>query len=394
MIAPEPPRSRVETECDYDLHGLLGIRLLNPKPCDSDAVRRQLGEFRRPLTRDPDIEIHFVERLPAPDLQYREQKKNSFTDDGISILDRSEHSTIARIFMGCFGDPCRITCQSGVGSVPLLVEMIRLTALAKGLVPFHASAFEYGGIGILATGGAHSGKTSALLAFAERGAQYITDDLVLLTGDGRQMYGIPAPIEASDWQLHQLGRARDQVRRSDLLLSKGIGCLNWMQQRLSSGGLGATRPALALRKAVPALRHRLRIKLQPEVLFGEAEHRSEPRKLFLTLTHPGCDIRVEPADPRGVVNWIVNSARRDWLPVLDHHLTHRFAGGDRIRHLIEQAADLHAQRLRRALAEVETYIIRHPRPVSLHSLYDAMRPFCEPPSAASPTGGEYLECHR
>ena len=381
-------------ECDYDLYGLLGIRLLNPKPCDSDAVRHQLGEFRRPLTREPDIEIHFVERLPAPDLQYREQKKNSFTDDGFSVLDRSGQSTIARISMGCFGDRCQITCQSGDGSVPLLVEMIRLTALAKGLVPFHASAFEYGGIGILATGGAHSGKTSALLAFAERGAQYITDDLVLLTGDGQQMYGIPAPIEASDWQLHQLGRARDQVRRSDLLLSEGIGCLDWIQQQLSKGSLGASGPAIALRRAVPALRHRFRIKLQPKSLFEGTKLFSEPRKLFLTLTHPGCDVRVEPADSRGVVNWIVNSARRDWLPVLDHHLSHQYAGGDRIRRLIEQAADLHAQGLRRALAEVETYIIRHPRPVSLRTLYDAMRPFCEPQSAASATGGVYLECQQ
>ena len=38
---------RLET-VDYDLHGIVGIRLLDARPTDARAVDRQLGRLRRP----------------------------------------------------------------------------------------------------------------------------------------------------------------------------------------------------------------------------------------------------------------------------------------------------------------------------------------------------------
>ena len=55
--------SIVETAVDYDVHGLVGVRLLGAGPRETAAVDRQLGPSRRSLEREPDITVRFVDRL-------------------------------------------------------------------------------------------------------------------------------------------------------------------------------------------------------------------------------------------------------------------------------------------------------------------------------------------
>ena len=40
---------------DYNIHGLVGIRLLNPSASDAAAVQKQLGPSQGALDREPDI---------------------------------------------------------------------------------------------------------------------------------------------------------------------------------------------------------------------------------------------------------------------------------------------------------------------------------------------------
>ena len=49
---------------DFDLHGAVGVRLVGATAGDLAAVRRQLGPIERPLVREPEIEIAYVDRLP------------------------------------------------------------------------------------------------------------------------------------------------------------------------------------------------------------------------------------------------------------------------------------------------------------------------------------------
>ena len=56
---------QVQQQVDYDLHGLAGIRLIDASAGDVAAVTRQLGPIQASLTREPDIIIRFVDRLPA-----------------------------------------------------------------------------------------------------------------------------------------------------------------------------------------------------------------------------------------------------------------------------------------------------------------------------------------
>ena len=71
---------------DYDVHGLVGIRLINPSPDDGKAVAKQLGPLQSLLTREPDITIRFAQNLPTPNLRYLGVNMAGFNEDGFYVL--------------------------------------------------------------------------------------------------------------------------------------------------------------------------------------------------------------------------------------------------------------------------------------------------------------------
>src|SRR5437867_4074609 len=95
---------------DYDLHGLAGIRLINPSPSDAAAVVRQLGPIQKPLSRQPDIIIRFVDRLPSTSrVRYLGLNDAGFTDDAFLVL-RSKYGAHAKVQIAFeqIGKQCKI----------------------------------------------------------------------------------------------------------------------------------------------------------------------------------------------------------------------------------------------------------------------------------------------
>ena len=189
---------------DYDLHGIVGIRLLGASESDVAAVTAQLGPIRAVLDRDPDVVIRFVDRLPVSNLRYLGREEAGFTDDAFLVLRSRKARARVQIPVEEIGGRCEIVCESGLPAVPLLIPIVNVTALAKGVVPVHAAAFVHRGSGVLVTGWAKGGKTESLLGFMSHGAEYIGDEWVYVSADGRRLRGIPEPVRVWDWHLDDL----------------------------------------------------------------------------------------------------------------------------------------------------------------------------------------------
>jgi len=112
---------------DYDIHGLVGIRLIDPTESDARAVGRQLGPICKKLDRDPDIVIQFVKELKTTGMHYIGLNKAGFTDDAFFILRSSKRPAKVRIPFEQIGRQVEILCQSGLRSVPLLIHILNLT---------------------------------------------------------------------------------------------------------------------------------------------------------------------------------------------------------------------------------------------------------------------------
>lgn len=365
-----------QREVDFDLHGLVGIRLAGASPLDVAAVSRQLGPLRSTLDRDPDIVIGFVDRLETTSpVRYLGLDEAGFTEDAFVIL-RSKHKAPARVEIAFsqIGERTLITCERGLPAVPLLIPIMNLTMLAKGVLPLHASAFLYQDVGVVATGWSKGGKTEALLAFMTHGAQYVGDEWIYVPPDGARVYGIPEPIRLWSWQLQQLPhyeslvgrRARARLRAIDLVLAA---------ERSARGRRSG--PLSALPRIAALVRSQHFVDIAPERLFGRVGTQAVPfERLFLVMSSEAGEVTVEPIDPLEVADRMAFSLQHERLDLMTAYLKFRFAFPNDANPLIERAGELERELLESVLAGKRAYLVRHPYPVSIDALYDAMRPFC------------------
>jgi hypothetical protein len=366
-----------QMQTDYDLHGIVGVRLLDASEADAAIVDRQLGPIRATLARQPDLVIRFVDRLPlSSPLRYLGVDDAGFTDDAFLIL-RSKHKAQAKVQIPVerLGGPCEIVCERGLPAVPLLIAIVNLTALGKGILPLHASACTYNHMGIVFTGWAKGGKTEALLAFMAHGAGYVGDEWIYLCSDGR-MYGIPEPIRVWDWHLAELPRYWAQVRGGDRLKLRALKLPVEGLERLAASRL--LGQAKMLRRVLPLLKRQQYVHLPPRRTFGESACPLTGRldRLFFVMSHATADLTVRPMDAREIARRMVFSLQEERAELLACYYKFRFAFPRKSNELIEQAEALQLELLRQLLAGKEAYAVHHPYPVAIPALFQAISPYC------------------
>jgi hypothetical protein len=355
---------------DFDLHGIVTVRLVDATTADIEAVRRQLGLAPISPSATPDLTIRFVPDLATENMALLDLEASGFTADGFFLLRSSKRPAKVKLPLERLGEPCEIVAQSGLRSVPLLANVVGLRFLRKGYVPLHASAFRYAGCDVLVAGWSKGGKTEALLAFAAHGARYVGDEYLMLSADGARVYGIPEAIRTWDWQIKQVASLRKQLSTGRRILFASIRCLDLLQ---ASCGLRR------LQEALPPLKRQLNVTFAPQRIFAD---RTGPfsagvDKVFLMVTHQKTSIEVERVTADLVARRMAASAAFELGRLMARYQEYRYAFPDRRNELLEDASARLSEMLLSALRGKEAYEVRHPHPMSLRKLYEAMRPFVE-----------------
>jgi len=333
-------------------------------------VARQLGPIQRPLSAPPDIVIRFVERMPVTGvLRTLGMGEAAFSADDFFVL-RSKHKAQARVSLAldqAGRGPCAIVCESGLPAVPLLIPLINLAMVAKGVLPLHAAAFTYQGVGAVATGWSKGGKTEALLAFMVQGAQYVGDEWVYLPADDSRALGIPEPIRLWDWYLRQLPELRGRLSRGDRLRLAVLRGTAALHQRA---------PALVPGRLARFLERQRFADLDPRALFPAERCALAGRfdRLFWMVTHDAPAIDVSPVDAGEIARRMLHSLLYEWLPFMEWYRMYRFAFPDRRNDLVETLEERLTALLDEALVGKDAYTVAHPYPVDLAALFAAMRP--------------------
>ncbi len=337
---------------EFDIHGVLGVALVDPSSADVKAVIKHLGPLRGPLLREPDITIRFDKNLAPLCLRHLGQKQNAFTDDAFFVFDETDRSAMAKIPFDQVGSRCEIVCTRSRGSMPLLVPLLSLIALAKGFVAVHASAFVHRGVGILMAGWA-------------------------LSGDGQTMCGLPREIELSPAHLDTVPEVRRAIKRSRLWGFESLRHLTTMQDLLPRKADGTT-PAKALRKVISAAQRRILPTVRPQALFGDrvASLTARPDKVFLLISHDDRNVEIIPTPPREMARRIAHMMQYEQRRFMEHYLAFQFAFPERKNAFVEESSSYRYELLLSALQGKETYTVRHPHPIAFSSLYEAVKPFC------------------
>lgn len=370
---------RFPAQIDFDLHGFVGVRLMDAYPSDVKVVTRQLGPIQKSFEREPDILIRFVDHLPiSSQIRFIGLNDAGFTDDAFLVL-RSKYRSrvVVQISFEKIGERCEIICERGLPAIPLLIAIVNLTALNKGILPLHASAFTYKNKGVLATGWAKGGKTETLLAFMERGAQYVGDEWVYLSEDGQKMYGIPEPIRIWDWHLRDVPVYQAKVARSDRVRLRGLNVLiSTMDKAISSGVGERTAPAKLMRRMSPVLRRQLYVQMPPGKLFGQqfCALEGSPDVVFFLASHESDETIVRPVKAEEIARRMIFSLQQESLEFFSYYQKFRFAFPGASNELIEKAEEIQKGLLLKTLAAKEAYTVLHPYPVPIPALYDSISP--------------------
>jgi hypothetical protein len=356
---------------DLDLHGFVRIQLLDAQPSDVARVIRQLGPLAPTDGAEPDVVVRFVDRIvPDGPLTHVGLHDAGFDRSHFYVLrGRTQARGTARIPFDAVGAQCHIVCERRLPSVPLLLPIVNMAALAKGILPLHASAFVHEGRGVLATGWAKGGKTEALLAFAELGARYVGDEWVYLD-DGRRMYGVPEPIRLWRWHLEQLPRVRATLtlrQRARLDALHAVAALTERAAAAAGGPLGSV-----LRRAAPVLRRQVSVQVPPSRLFGPGGMQPSGTldHVLLVANHTSDSVEVEPVGPDEVGARMRASLEDERSEFMAYYRQFRFAFPDRRSTVVEDATDAEARLLGSVLTGVPCHWVRHPYPVTISGLVD------------------------
>ena len=362
---------------DFDLHGLVSVRLVDAQPRDTRAVARQLGPIQGNLSGEADITIRFVDRLvPDEPVRFLGRHDAGFTDDAFFLL-RSKHQaqTRARIPLEQVGGRCEIVCEHGTPAVPLLIAIVNLTALVKGVLPLHAAAFDWKGSGVVVTGWSKGGKTETLLSFMSRGARYIADEWCYIGPDGRRIFGLPEPMRLWRWQMAQLPRYRDRVPLTQRLNMAAMGIVPALAGALPAP-LQFLRPGQAAQRVAHFLEQRLNVQVPPERLFDQDVATAEAAFTHLVFVMSADDpaTTAVPASGMDVADRMLHSLQYERQGLLGYYRMFRFAFPQLTNPHLEDAESLQRDLLRNAFKDKPTLRVEYPYPVELSKLFDCIEP--------------------
>jgi hypothetical protein len=363
---------------DFDVHGLAGLRLIDPSPADVAGVRLELGQLEVPtgLDRAPDVTVRFVERVKhAAPLRYLGKDDAAFSDDAF-LLVRRRSQAMAALPLTEVGGSCVIEVERGFGGVPLLLSILNLTILVNGALPLHGGAFAIGGTGVVTTGWSKGGKTEALLAFAAHGARFIADEWAYLSGDGRRVYGIPDLMRVWEWHLDGLPA---HLGPRSLTTRTRLGALGTAAAAIEAAPpvLRATRFGRLADRLGPALESQRYVDTPPQTIFGTdlGSLAGSFDRLFLMTSADVQDTTVTAIEPLEVARRMRASLRHERHDLTAAYDKLRYAFPDAVNPWLEDASSMEDRLLRRVLEGKPSWRVDHPRPMPLEALYDAMAPY-------------------
>ena len=356
---------------DFDVHGVVGIRLLDADLANLTTVARQLGLPATELDREPDITIRFADLATQESLTFVGLGETAYNRNGFFVLrGRGGSAGRTRVPFDSLGRSPELVCERSVAAIPHLLAIINLVALSKDVLPLHASAFTIGPMGVLVTGWSKGGKTEALLAAVQRGGRYVGDEWVYLTPDG-DMLGLPEPIRVWDWHLRQLPdllRTRARADRARLSAWRGVRAAAAVasSSRLPGSGLA--------RRALPLAARQTYLQVPPRELFGadRVVLRAGLDAAVLMLSHDSPDIVTDLAAPTELSGRMAASLAEERAPLLAHYRQFRFAFPDLSSALVESAEAREAALLARLFDGRRCARVSHPYPCDLSALGDAV----------------------
>lgn len=358
--------TREASQLDLLLGGRVRLRLLDAGAPQLAAAAQQFGIGPAPASGAAHLTIRYVDRIPGtlrlvgPDA--------GWVDDRFLLLRGGRRASLPFDTIGA--PDFTIECERAMGLPPQIVPLVNVVALANGVLPLHASAVVLAGHGVAFAGWSKGGKTEALLAAVEAGADPVADEWLFVDPATRSMTTMDEPIRLEDMHLAQLPRYRSEIsprKRAMVSVASFVGRHYEAFARTPSARRRAVRWTHRLAPFVEDRRHvdlpASRILTLPG---GRQGHRLDRVVLIGSSTHPRT--RVQRIGRSTVVARMAMAHQHHRSNLLDAYRMFRFSFPDRRSSVMDELEGRETTLLEACLPVGESDFIEHPYPASMTEL--------------------------
>jgi hypothetical protein len=273
---------------DCRLPAGLVVRLLNATRDEIASATRRLGSLSSTDVSDASTPILSIEYVT----QERPEKARAMPlGAGVAL-------TVAR------GLPDTIISRRGPGRIPLLNVIVRLAALAHGVLPLHAAALGWKGKGVLIIGSAGSGKSGLFLGLTSLGGHWVDAEWVYVRAGS--LHGARGAARIRETHIRQVPSLAQGISPLTRLRLGGLRGLGEATQRLQRS-VPRSRPVISLASRVDRWST---VEIGPNASDSAPTAREGVATLDTVLAvrrSPGTRIWMEETDPDTVIDEVVKA---------------------------------------------------------------------------------------
>ncbi len=382
---------RYAMNIDYDFHGILGLRLIDPKP----SFARWVGAELKPLgtsasSIDPDVSVVRASASVTSNAQFHlgnagDYQECVYSDSELWVRSDGEFLNIP---FEALGKRCELRYTGGFRASRAwryVRPILQIGLLEKGSLAVHASSMIYRDKGILFAGWAESGKTEALLGFLMDGASMMSDKWTIISEHGDAIYNFPSRITMRDWVPKYLPEILEILTPGQKRRLRIGGAMTAMATRALQSARrfdsvamfsDVLRPALDTGRTVTIDQSQLAGLGGRDVELDPAASQAPFDKLFLLLPSNRRDIEVIPSSAAEVSPRLAECASYERRHLFGLYSKFKYAIPNVPASALEGVKEREESMLRSVLATKEVYQVHAPFPCDPRAMRAAIAPFC------------------
>ena len=373
---------------DYDFHGILGLRLVDPNLSFAKWVGAELKPLASSASAiDPDVSVVRADPGVTSDARFSlgnagDYQECVYSDSELWLRSDGEFLSIP---FEALGKRCEIRYTGGFRARRAwryVRPILQIGLLAKGSLAVHASSMIYRDKGILLAGWAESGKTEALLGFLMDGASMISDKWTIVSEQGDAIYGFPSRITMRDWVPKYLPEVLEILTPGQKRRLRIGSAMAAMATRALQSARGIDSVAMVSEVLRPALDTGRTVTIDQSQLAalggGDAKATTQAPfdKLFLLLPSDRRDVQVQPSSGAEASPRLAECASYERRHLFGLYSKFKYAIPSAPPTALDDAKEREESMLQRVLATKEVYQVLAPFPCDPRAMQAAIAPFC------------------
>ena len=360
---------------EFKLLDTVSIRLIDASEADVKIITRKFELIPQVISGKPDIVITFVKKMNLSGLTYIGLNTAAYSEKGFYILSNGKEDVKVKVPIVDVGrSQLDIVCESGSPDIPALNHIINFTLIGKDLLPLHATAFRYNNVGAVVMGWSKGGKTESLFAFMNHDAEFVSDEVAVISADGNEVLGMRIPICIWDWQFKEIPSFKPKIKFQKKLIMKAIYAIKAFNKIFNIE---------LINKSLPVLDSQLNIKALPTKIFKQDRiiSRMDLDVIILAMSHDSNEIIVEPIAAEEVIERMINSQEYELEYFFRYYKMFKYAFPYHLNEFLENIKSVQYALMKKLLEGKKAYVVKHPHPVSFEKLFEKMEPIFNEPNS-------------